>query len=58
MTNKPTKTVVLASKSKGVQVDVSLVNRERLVGEYELEYQEEQARLQNKETLYTNYDNE
>jgi hypothetical protein len=58
MTNKPTKIVVLASKSKGVQVDASLLNRERLVREYEAEYQEEQARLQNKETLYANYDNE
>jgi hypothetical protein len=58
MTNKPTKTVVLASKSKGVQVDASLLNRERLVREYENEYQEEKSRLKDKETLYANYDNE
>lgn len=58
MTNKPSKLVVLASKSKGVQIDPNLLNREKLVRQYEQEYAEEQARLENKETLYANYDNE
>lgn len=50
--------MVLASKSKGVQIDPNLLNREKLVRQYEQEYAEEQARLENKETLYANYDNE
>jgi hypothetical protein len=58
MTNKPSKLVVLASKSKGVQIDPNLLNREKLVRQYEQEYAEDQARLENKETLYANYDNE
>lgn len=58
MRNKPSKLVVLASKSKGVQIDPNLLNREKLVRQYEQEYAEEQARLENKETLYANYDNE
>ena len=58
MTNKPSKLVVLASKSKGIQIDTSLLERERLIRQYEQEHYEEQARLENKETLYANYDNE
>jgi hypothetical protein len=58
MTNKPTKTVALASKNKGIYIDPSVFAREKLVEQYENEYQEEQTLLKDKEILYANYDNE
>lgn len=57
MINK-SKTVVLASKKHGVQVDIGLLDRERLIKQYEQEYQEKESELTTKETLYANYDNE